>query len=443
MKKLSDVNIGGKGWLLTLFGACIFLVGGPWWQAGFLNAGIASLMDQLGQSREAILHTHTIIAFIIIVANFFVPAIYKALKPKWTNILIMVVEAIAIAITGMATSLALYAIARFFVLFGAQAVCQVGIGAIYGRYFPTKKGFVLGWATVGASATNFVTLPVMAALLPKVGFTGTMFIFAGWVILMALIQLIFIPNDPEKMNYVPDNGAPLSTATETFKNNAENAYTWTLKDLIKSGTFWQMAIAYGIFIAMSAAYMAQLVPHLVMNGVEQLQAIGYISIMGIIGMISSAISGIVDQAIGTRKTSIIMGCSYGVAMLIFGVLPFTMPTTLISLFLFCIVMGAVSNLGPSHYIAVFGPKNFVNVQGYAMVIAGIIAAPTTSILAFSSSATGSFKTAYLIFAIMDIIAIILVATAPDLMKKETGQKAIRLRVKKGQEIVMGKAAQEE
>lgn len=430
--KSSGADIGFRGWFLILYGVCIFLVGGPFWASSVVNVTITVFAEQIGTTTAALLNVHTVVSVVVIVANFSTGVLFRKFSARVVNVALMLIEVIAIGCWVHSTTVLGYGISRFFILFGAQVVCQYGLGVVYSNYFPTKKGFVLGWATVGTSASNIVALPVLNALIPRLGLNKSFYVIAAWILLWALINLVFVPDDPAKVNFKPDNGAALPNAAVVGESDI------TLGQMVKNYNFWCFAIGYGLLTAVSAGFMAQLVLHLGNNGISQTAAVGYIAIVAVIGMISSAVSGIIDNVIGTRKTSIIVCFGYVAACLILGLVPFSMVSMFLALACFSCVMGAVSNVPLSRAIGAYGSHNFVKAQGLLFPIMATLSAPVTSILAFSLNRTGTYNLAYTIFGILAIIAFILVGIASaDAIRLEDG-KLVGYRVGKNREVRMGR-----
>ena len=65
-------------------------------------------------------------------------------------------------------------------------------------WWPTKKGIVLGFTTMGIVAMNFLYVPMMPKLLGKLGLGGGMTVIAVILIIVAIITAICVKNNPEE-----------------------------------------------------------------------------------------------------------------------------------------------------------------------------------------------------------------------------------------------------
>lgn len=431
--KQRNANLGAKGWGLIGFGALIYLVGGAFWNNSISNVVLPIFAQNTGSTPADLLYVATILGYIMIPLNFAIGFLYSKFGTRKTLGVSLAVVAVSLVLYGHTTSILQYAVVRFLISFASQSYTQVGLSAMYARYFPTKKGFVLGWATVGASATNIVSLPVFNALFARFGLNVTFYIFAAYVVVMALVNFILIPDDPAKMGYQPDNGDSDPKVLEALKVAATSSVkVWTRREAIRTKNFWLMVIGHSILFMSTTAFMMQIVPHMVRNGIPQTTGVKYVAIMGAVGMVSSAVSGWVDQKIGARKTTVIMGLSYAAAFFCVGALPFNNVTLFLGLFFYCAVMGAVSNLPSSHMISVFGSSSFTSIFGIFFPIMAIVASSAPAVLAFSMNKTGANNLAYIIFCVLCIVGVILIALSADGMDKLPGEKPVAYKLKRGE-----------
>ena len=431
--KQKSANIGAKGWALVGYGMLAFLVSAVFWNNGIVNVVLTNFAELTGASTSTLLYLHTIIGYIIIPLNFCIGWLYAKFGTRKVLGISLAATAIAVAFYGHVSSIAQYVIIGSGIACAEKSYAQVGLGAMYAKYFPTKKGFVLGWATVGASATNIVSLPIFTYLVNNFGMNVAFYAFAIFLGVLCVVNFVFIPDDPTKMGYQPDNGDSDPKVLEAYKLAAASTVkVWTVKEAVRTKNFWFMVVGHSMLFMITTGIMMQIVPHMVANGIPQMTAVGYVGVLGIVGMISSAVSGWVDQKIGPRKTTMIMGISYALACFFLGAVPFSKATLFLALFFYCAVMGAISNLPTSHVISVFGSPSFSTVYGIFFPIMAIFSSSAPAILAFSTQRTGNLKLGYVIFAVLAIVGVVLVMMAADGMDKQPGEKPVAYKLKRGE-----------
>ena len=72
------------------------------------------------------------------------------------------------------------------------------------NWWPTKKGVVLGFTTMGIIAMNFLYVPMMPKIIGRFGLEGAMLILAIILAAVAIIGAIAVKNTPEEAGEYPD-----------------------------------------------------------------------------------------------------------------------------------------------------------------------------------------------------------------------------------------------
>jgi sugar phosphate permease len=87
---------------------------------------------------------------------------------------------------------------------------SIGIGQLAADWFPRRRGAFMGLATIGMTvASGFIPL-IFSVLVPKYGITNTMLMHAALMVVIAVLILIFIKNNPEEVGAHPDNDKTVS-----------------------------------------------------------------------------------------------------------------------------------------------------------------------------------------------------------------------------------------
>ena len=467
VRRKTNFNYGVKGWLLILY-CCIawMFVSGGWWNGtagNIMNGQMALQILGDENSTGPILAMNSYIGYISVCIILLVGVLFGRFKTRIMQSILMFVGGIAICFYGTVSSMVTYFIVFLLIDIMANATSSIGLPQIITQWFPTKKGSALGWATIGTNLAALVTFTIFSALISSAGVVVTNVIFGIATIVMGLINLIFIKNDPVDAGFQPDNGDFTPEEMEAHKKLMSGPMVWTNKEALKDKNFWLLGIAYGALFMASTGLLQQLVPYqIAMNGptiaaqmaAEQGVEIGQVMAAGmgkaasnastmmkflpLFALPGSILSGWLDQKIGTRRTAIIMAICYAIACLfaggLFGLIPYSTVTNYIFIFLFFFWTGANANLGMSHAASVFGPRDYPHVWGRMAFIVNLLRVTAALVLSWGISnfavttAAGTvnngpgYRAGYSVFFILCLVAIVCLFISDSRVDKKPGEK---------------------
>lgn len=223
------------------------------------------------------------------------------------------------------------------------------------NWWPTKKGIVLGFTTMGIVAMNVVYVPMMPRLFGAVGIPMGMTIIAIILAIVGIVGLAF-KNTPEEAGEYPD-GDPIHATelgAQMDKMMKEYKSPFTFGKLCKDRNTWLISIGAGLAYMACMTFIASTIPTLLGFGYEFGFASGVFAVGGIFAFIGSFLFGAIDQKIGTKKTYYI----YFICIIIAFIACLFMARSaafvwLASIILFC-AQGAGCNLLPSYVGTKYG-----------------------------------------------------------------------------------------
>ena len=335
--------------------------------------------------------------------------VVKRIGSRITGALTLVLGGIAYAMYGVVNTVTGFMIVTAFVNFMAYGFCNTAAQVMIAHWFPTRKGLALGWATMGSNFSGALFVPL---LLLFVGMRGINFSFFGIGVLMVIVAVIYfvlVRDMPEELGCAPDNGNVTPEELEAAKKEAaEYKSPWTVGKLLKQKNVWFVSIGFGAYIMITVALVSQLIPRLVAGGWDPNKATSMMTIAALLGVAGSYATGWLDEKIGTKKTSVIYGIWYLVAV-IFCAVPATDLTMYLSVFFLGIGLGGIGNLVPSLIGSLFNRHDFALGLGVINFINLVMRSFTFSILAFGLNNLGGYSGAYAIFAVINVIGIIFIA----------------------------------
>ena len=185
---------------------------------------------------------------------------------------------------------------------------------------------------------------------------------------------------------------------------------WTMKKLLKNRNTWGIGVGLGLMWATTVGIVSQLIPRLsiINDGMYAGSAIGMLSVAAIVGIAGSYLWGFLDTTFGTKKTCVIYGLWYVVAIIFLLLQPQSIVFVWISIIMVGIGIGGIGNLIPSMIGTCFGRYDFIQankaiaplntiVRQFGIILAGIL-----------SQTVYGYSGLYVVLLVADIIGIILV-----------------------------------
>ncbi|MBR4444255.1 MAG: MFS transporter [Clostridia bacterium] len=285
------------------------------------------------------------------------------------------------------------------------------LGILVGQWFPTRKGVVMGIATLAFPIANGLLGPFASAVFAK-GFPDIKGAFlpffivsvVGWV-----IGLIFIRDYPEECGAFRDNDRNMTpeVAKAIMEQEIENKKTsvWTYLHTIKCKEFWFGTINVALLLSCSIGLMSQ--SNAIITHYPELNYTTVMMLVMIFGMIGSFVLGLLDQKLGTKKAMIISAC----LMIIGGVLGlFDNATALLLAMIFvAMFMGASSNFGVSHAAQYWRREDFSRIFTLSSPIGSMISSASPALIAallFGATGYKGHSGAFTFVAISGVVALV-------------------------------------
>lgn len=294
------------------------------------------------------------------------------------------------------------------------------LSILVGQWFPTKKGVVMGIATLVFPLGNGVIGAFAAAVfaggqphIPEAFMPFLIIILVGLI-----IGIIMVPDYPEQAGGYRDNDANMTPemAKAMMEEEIENKKTtvWKLNHTLTTRDFWFLTIPAGFLLMISIGTMTQTNQILGQMGPALEQFGGFAGVMLMImifGLIGSFVLGVLDQKLGTKKSMIIACCIMCLAG-VFGIIsspenPGMLVAALICLALF---MGAASNYTVSLAAQYWRREDFSTVFAAVNPVANLINALGPMAVAIVMIALGynHIFTMSLILGVASVIMLLLV-----------------------------------
>lgn len=401
----SMFKFGKAGWGTIFYCMAMF-----WFYVGFVNDGsnitAPAIAERLGIQSGTILTMNSIAGIIGVLFFIIIGQINRKIGARMTSGIFTIVSGIAYICIGNAPNLAVYTIAMCFVVGGIMSAGYIAGGTLVAQWFPKKKGVVMGYTTMGHNLASAFYVPLITFLVGSFGIGKGVMLPALVAIGLGIAGFIFIRNTPQERGMNPDNVSDEIYKSEYFVQKIDHDGGWTTKKLLMTKELWLAAVTTGFFQICSVGVMSQLVVRNMSLGFTQVEAVSIMTLLACIGVIGSWAIGILDDKIGTKKTMIMFGIWYIVALL--ANVSETKAGIYLSIFMIGMAIGGSANFTTSLPTSIFGRHGFDKVNSVIFPIQGFVTSLCFAVNGIVLNITGNLRYAYMVFAGVAAVNILLV-----------------------------------
>ena len=262
------------------------------WNVNILNvfSGIAAMLEGVG-----------VLVF---------SRIIKKVGPRIMIGAALIVTAVLMVIFGSTTNITIFIIVVLLAGFLGAIYDKAGNMILTANWWPTKKGVVLGFTTIGVCCMNLVYVPLMPKLFASIGISRAFLVVAAILAVLGVICFIFVRSMPEEAGEFPDGDPNYATGegAEIARMMKEYKSPFTVGKLLKMKDVWFLGISAFLAYMAALSFIASTIPNLIGMGYSPAFGTAIFAVGGIVSFPGSAIFGVIDQKIGTKKAWIIFLC---------------------------------------------------------------------------------------------------------------------------------------
>lgn len=299
-KKNSLVDFGKAGWGVIIFCMAMF-----YFFVGFCtdgnNVSAPAAAAHLGVDAGTILVRNSYAGLIGVVFYIVMSQLARKIGAKKVAAICLIIAGISFYFIGNPPSLLGYTIAYTFLIGSSMSSGYVAGGALVAKWFPKKKGLVMGYTTAGLNIASATWVLLMTKLSGVMTFEKAVIIPCIAVVILGLIGLFFIKDTPQEVGQNPDNVSDEVYAKEYDTKNEAEDDRWTTGQLLRMKEVWTVGLATGILQLCSTGVMSQLVSRNIELGMDANKAVLMMTVIALVGIFGSWFIGVLDDKFGTRK----------------------------------------------------------------------------------------------------------------------------------------------
>ena len=389
----------GKGWLLIIYGFLGYFTATAVGSA--MNAAAGTLAELRGWEAAFLTSLISLGSLANIVACFILGKLASKRSAKTLSIVCFAIYAVVMVGLGVTTNLAVFAVC---LILANGISCGIGyqLGpVIFSKWFPKRKGIVMGIVTMGIPLCAGVATMIYQAGYAVMGSLGGFIPFIVIAAVACIILILFIKENPLDCGYTPDNGLEVQGEVEREINKDS---IWTTSKLLSTPQVWAHGVALGLQLLFASGLMVQLFPRLLEIGFDPSTAGLMMLASGLLALPGSYVCGVIDSKIGARKAA----CTSYVFGMIAMAANLTGTTIGVWISLICIgmVVGGAANWPASLCIEEFG-DSFAN--GYAVIQPMIqcVGAVGPAFFTVFYGMTGSYRIPYICGGILMLVGLLI------------------------------------
>ena len=409
-KKNSLVDFGKAGWGVIIFCMAMF-----YFFVGFCtdgnNVSAPAAAAHLGVDAGTILVRNSYAGLIGVVFYIAMSQLARKIGAKKVAAICLIIAGISFYFIGNPPSLLGYTIAYTFLIGSSMSSGYVAGGALVAKWFPKKKGLVMGYTTAGLNIASATWVLLMTKLSGVMTFEKAVIIPCIAVVILGLIGLFFIKDTPQEAGQNPDNVSDEVYAKEYDTKNEAEDDRWTTGQLLRMKEVWTVGLATGILQLCSTGVMSQLVSRNIELGMDANKAVLMMTVIALVGIFGSWFIGVLDDKFGTKKTMMVFCLWYALA--VFANVLGTTWSMYLAVIMIGFSIGGSANFMSSFPASVFGRQGFEKMNSVVFPIQAIMTCVAFLINGIALKATGSLRGAFIVVACFALIDIFVVAITTD------------------------------
>lgn len=295
-----------------------------------------------------------------------------------------------------------------------QGLIKIGASATVGKWFLRYRGRAVGMVFFAGAAGIIFLAPAVQFIISNWGWRAAWLVLGGLMFLLGVIPSgLIIRRQPEDLGLAIDGveRTPSSSANDPASPTEETPeaeeVSWTLRQVTRTPTFWLVLVSLFIVSTATSGIGLHLIPHLTQQGLSAAEAVGAISIMSTSGAVGALTFGVIAERVPPKLMMTLVYLLGAVSMTVL-IMADTLPKT----YLFAILQGlvgtGVNTLAPILWASYYGRASLGSIYGIsrAAQVSGFAVGPLVSGIVWD--ATGSYRSAFIYFAFLAIVAAVIV-----------------------------------
>jgi len=380
-----------------------------------LGVFVKPMTEELAWSRTDISLGQTASTAVSGMIGLFIGGLIDRRGGRGLMVIGAVISGAAYILLGQVQELWQYYVVKAGVLtFGMATMGSMVLNIAVSNWFIRRRGRAIAITAMGTSAAA-VVLPTLAAWLIDAAGWRTAWVVIGiavWVVVIPPAWLV-MRRRPEDYGLEPD-GRRTETAPgdrRAAERAAADAARWTRRQAMKTPALWMLIVSFGLGSMGFGAMLLHLIPYLTDSGYSRTEAAGAFSMMGVSGLISKPIWGLIVERVPARFAAASEFAFLGLGVVAILTAP-TLPLMYGAIFLFGVGVGGVITIQETVWADYYGRLTLGTVRSIGRPFTIVFSAGGPVFAGLAYDLNGSYAVAFLVFIGAYILAAISILVTP-------------------------------
>jgi len=273
--------------------------------------------------------------------------------------------------------------------------------ATVAKWFVKRRGLMTGIVLSGVGVGIAAWPPLVTHLIAAYGWR-TSYIIAGIITLVVMVLAAqFLRRDPGQIGQLPDGKSEVTQNSFVVETKG-----FSLQETMHTRQFWMLCAMYFSYGFFTRSMIVHIVPHITDMGISAMYAASILSVIGVVSTVGRIGMGSAGDRIGNKRGLIVVFILALVALLW---LQLAEELWMLFLFatLFGIAYGGLIALEAPMAAELFGLRAHGAILGVVHFCATTGGAISTPLAGRLFDLTDSYQLAFLIFAVLGVIGLIL------------------------------------
>ena len=283
---------------------------------------------------------------------------------------------------------------------GSGTLAMVMAATVANRWFVARRGLVIGILGAGASAGQFIFVPILMSLTLTFGWRAAIAFGVGVLTLVVLPLVVLVMRDqPAEVGLEPYGAEDAPPTTGPV-----GGLTTPLPDALRTGDFWLLAGSFYICGFTSNGLIGtHLIPHAVEHGFTEQVAAGALALLGLMNVVGTTISGYLTDRFNPRR---LLAVYYGFRAVSLVGLPFIQDNLGLTLFAILFGLDYIATVPPTVALTAdrFGRRSVGTIFGWIFCAHQVGAAMASYGGGLAYDLLGSYNGAFLAAGLLGFVA---------------------------------------
>ena len=368
-----------------------------------------SLIEEFGWNRQSLSGAFSLYTFMYSILGFFLGRLTDRLGPRRILIFGSICLGLGIALVSRVSApWHLYIVYGLLASWGMSAT-YVTANPIVVKWFIAKRGMAVGLAQSGLGVGIILIPPLSGYLITLYGWRFAIVVLGAAVFTVLFITSFYLIGHPEIIGQLPDGEKRASpgSPSDPYRNALLREETWTVAEAVQTRSFWVLTGAFFCTWLLVFLPLVHLVIFALDIGLSRDSALLALSFLGGFSTLGWLTMGFVSDRIGRRAT---LGLNVGLQAFSWLWILGTDADWMLYLFAsaFGFSYGGVAAIFPSIVGDYFGRLKAASVIGAVFTLSGIAAAFGPLVGGYIYDLTQTYRTAFILGFLTNILALILV-----------------------------------